>query len=55
MNRKRYKLLDGIRGFALIHMIIYHAIWDLVYIAGFDWQWYQIGRASCRERVWLKV
>lgn len=41
MNRKRYKLLDGIRGFALIHMIIYHAIWDLVYIAGFDWQWYQ--------------
>ncbi len=41
MNRKRYKLLDGIRGFALIHMIIYHAIWDLVYIAGFDWQWYR--------------
>ena len=21
-------------------MILYHAIWDLVYLYGFDWQWY---------------
>lgn len=45
MTKKRYGLLDGIRGFALINMIAYHAVWDLVYICGFDWQWYRSGAA----------
>ncbi len=36
----RYSTLDCIRGFALIHMILYHAAWDLVYLFGFDWPWY---------------
>lgn len=40
MNKVRYSVLDGIRGFALIHMIIYHAVWDLVYIFGFHWTWF---------------
>ncbi|MCM1184177.1 MAG: DUF1624 domain-containing protein [Roseburia sp.] len=38
---KRYAALDGIRGFALLNMIAYHAIWDLVYIFGVDWSWYK--------------
>ncbi len=42
MERRRYQVLDTIRGCALISMMLYHASWDLVY---------QIGRASCRERV----
>lgn len=36
----RYATLDCIRGIALIHMILYHAAWDLVYLFGFDWPWY---------------
>ncbi len=37
----RFAVLDGIRGFALISMIVYHAVWDLVYIFHFDWDWYR--------------
>ena len=36
-GRKRYCVLDGIRGFALINMVIYHAVWDMVNLLGFDW------------------
>lgn len=38
---KRYNVLDSIRGFTLISMILYHAVWDLVYIFEQDWEWYQ--------------
>lgn len=38
--KKRYHLLDGIRGLVLISMILYHATWNLVYIYGMDWKWY---------------
>ncbi len=38
---KRYSVLDIIRGIALINMIIYHALWDLVYIFSVDLQWYK--------------
>jgi len=41
MNTNRYPILDGIRGFAILNMVIYHGIWDLVYLCGFDWQWYK--------------
>lgn len=37
---ERLQLIDGIRGLAIVNMILYHAIWDLVYLYGFDWQWY---------------
>ena len=40
MNKTRYGLLDSIRGFALINMIIYHALWDVVYMFGVDIKWY---------------
>lgn len=41
MKAKRYAVLDIVRGVAVLNLIIYHAIWDLVYLFGFDWQWYQ--------------
>ncbi len=37
----RYTLLDIIRGVVLISMILYHACWDLVYIFGMDFSWYE--------------
>lgn len=40
MSRKRYYLLDILRGFTLLHMIAYHAIWDLVNLNGMDWKWF---------------
>lgn len=36
----RLALLDCIRGITLISMILYHACWDAVYLAGADWPWY---------------
>lgn len=38
---RRYAVLDELRGFALISMVLYHAVWDLVYLFGFDWGWYR--------------
>ena len=38
--KKRYHLLDGIRGLVLVSMIVYHATWNLVYIYDMDWKWY---------------
>ena len=43
--RPRFHLIDESRGFWFINMIMYHAIWDLVYIFGYEWQWYQSGVA----------
>lgn len=37
----RYPKLDIIRGICLISMILYHAVWDLVYIYEFNWAWYR--------------
>lgn len=39
-EKKRYNLLDSLRGLTLISMILYHGTWDLVYLYGVDWQWY---------------
>ncbi|MDE6908902.1 MAG: DUF1624 domain-containing protein [Lachnospiraceae bacterium] len=40
-NKKRYEKLDGIRGIALLNMIAYHMVWDLVYIYHVNWDWYR--------------
>lgn len=37
---KRYEYLDGIRGLALISMILYHGVWDLVHLFQMDWAWF---------------
>lgn len=41
VSPNRLHTLDGLRGFAVVNMIFYHAIWDLVYIYGCDWAWYK--------------
>ena len=37
----RYHILDNIRGINLISMIIYHLIWDAVYILDNNWTWHE--------------
>lgn len=39
-EKKRYKQLDLLRGITLISMILYHAVWDLVYIWEIKWSWF---------------
>lgn len=39
-ERKRYYLLDEIRGITLLSMIAFHGVWDLVYIFGKEWKWF---------------
>ncbi len=41
MKKKRYPVLDGIRGVTLLSMILYHATWDLVYLFGKNISWYR--------------
>ncbi len=36
----RYTFIDALRGFALINMILYHALWDVNYIFGVKIAWY---------------
>ncbi len=45
MNQKRYFLLDALRGFALINMILYHAMWDMDNIFHADMPWFDSGGA----------
>ena len=40
-SNRRLHLLDEYRGFVVLNMIAYHAIWDLVYMFGVGWQWYK--------------
>ena len=44
MKTSRYCKLDAVRGIALLNMIAYHAIWDLVYLYNFKWDWYRSER-----------
>lgn len=37
----RYQIIDEIRGITLVSMILYHGIWDLVYIFGWNLSWFQ--------------
>ncbi len=37
----RYNMLDAIRGLAIVSMILFHAAWDVVYVMGHQWDWYQ--------------
>jgi uncharacterized membrane protein len=40
-KKKRYHILDSIRGITLISMIGFHTVWDLVYIFDVNWVWYE--------------
>ncbi len=37
---ERYTFIDALRGFAIINMILYHALWDVNYIFGVKIVWY---------------
>lgn len=39
--KQRYLWIDNIRAIAMVSMIIFHAVWDLVYLYGMDWAWYR--------------
>lgn len=39
-KKQRYDLLDILRGFALINMIAFHAMYDVVFIFGHPCEWY---------------
>lgn len=36
----RYRLLDELRGLDLISMMLYHGMWDVVFLFGVDQKWY---------------
>ncbi len=38
--KERYHLLDGIRGLAVVNMVLFHFSYDLFMICGFDTGWY---------------
>ena len=40
-GKERLSLLDALRGFALLNMILYHILYDIVYIFGHPIGWYQ--------------
>lgn len=40
-QKVRLHLIDEYRGFWILNMIIYHGIWDLVYIFGVKWDLFQ--------------
>ena len=46
MKRERLTVLDALRGISVIAMIVYHTMWDLVYIHGVDIPWFFTGGAS---------
>ena len=40
-TKLRYSRIDNIRAIAVVSMVLYHAAWDLVFLYGFNWQWYK--------------
>lgn len=47
-RQERYRLLDELRGLGLFSMILYHAMWDFVYLFGGWASWY----VSWPGRLW---
>jgi uncharacterized membrane protein len=39
-RRKRVRWIDALRGFTIVNMILYHAMWDAVYLRGVPAPWY---------------
>ncbi len=37
----RYYILDGIRGVTILSMVIYHLVWDLIYLFGIKIAWFE--------------
>jgi len=45
-KKVRYTVLDALRGTAIIAMIVYHALWDIVYMFGVSVPWFGSATAS---------
>lgn len=41
VSKVRYTVLDILRAFAIIAMVVYHTLWDLVYMFGVNIPWYK--------------
>ncbi len=41
MKKKRVRFLDIVRGFSVVSMVLYHGMFDLVYLFGVDVPWYR--------------
>lgn len=41
MEHKRYVLPDTLRGLILLSMLTYHTVWDMVYLFGQKWDWFE--------------
>lgn len=48
--RRRYLWIDNLRAFALVSMIVYHAVWDIVFLYGKYWKWFEGTAALLWER-----
>ena len=44
----RYALLDEIRGLDLVSMMLYHGLWDVVFLFGMPLAWYAGYSFCCR-------
>ena len=44
-QRKRLHLIDSLRGLIILCMIVYHGIWNLVYLYDVKWEWFSGGFA----------
>ncbi len=40
-GKTRYTLIDALRGLAVILMVLYHGLWDLVYLFGVSMPWFE--------------
>lgn len=50
---QRFWQIDALRGLALLNMLVYHAMYDWVYIFGHASGWYDIWSTHCH--VWAAV
>ncbi|MBO5279411.1 MAG: DUF1624 domain-containing protein [Lachnospiraceae bacterium] len=49
---KRYEILDTIRGVTVVSMVLYHTMWDLVYLYGMKLRWYESSAAYiCQQSI----
>ena len=39
-NKNRYTILDALRGITIISMVLYHTVWDLIYMFHIPWTWF---------------
>lgn len=50
-GKVRYHVIDAIRGFAVINMVLYHFLYDIVYIFGYPLFWYDRNAVQIWEQM----